>query len=1155
MISLKRGKNNMPGYLEFITEAELVKIIDQHKRKSQSFFPGLIKRLIDETCEDVQYLRAPSANEIHQHGYDVIVKNRKTAKYVPKGVSVWELGTDVDAIKKIKRDLEKRSRDPLCAKQDETTFLLCTPRTAPEAQKADLINNRAGRMAKWKDVLIYDSCIICDWINQSPITCTWLIKKFIDNKFRNFETIENAWENLSSKTSPKLTASFFSYDVPQISKDDIENNSYLIVEADNDIDSYGYTLTSLMRMKKSNVLIVNDEDSLKILLSIASNHIFITRLKPKDLPLKNNNKIISCLSREHGYGKNVTIKLPKRNPENTRNALLEMGVDNVKAYRICDATHSSTYPIIRRISSNNPPTEKEWTRRDDKSIIERLLFIQHFINDSEKKVLEKLTGIEKIRLEDKLKEISIINDSPIQKYSNGYIISSPYEIIDACNITSDSSSYKNANSLLFEIISSIMNHNSWENIPANQIRDDGILPRLARGYIYASYDDNSQFNISNDIDKLLQTDIIIEKGEIALDIFPILSEAAPKILLNYIEQNKESVERLAISNFNSYLFIEESLKIIAEDGYLAEVCNLFIFLNKDFKKTSYYNTPLNALKDLLSIWDEKGINTPDDKIGNIKNIFQRNPKLAIDLVIEIVNERGYIATQRIKEKDYTRDKLTYGTMWEYYKKIIGIILSDSQNYRLVELIEAIIHNLDLLEPLSIEKILDLIDLNLLSDSDAAIISTEIEFRKKSTKNNKTILYALNTFEAKLQRKVAIEKPWLFTEFFNTPINYEDKRIKNRENYINRQRKEHFKRLKQKSKYIEQISKIISNEYYWGIFIVKNDKENIHKYIEPLSSQGKLNVISGIVDGVSKAMRKDIFSEIKPENRQTIIKTCQSDIDQYITKNEEKIYWENKILRKYSKHRYKMMLLYNPIGLIPYIYTNNETPLDIILETFGAINNSKKTDNNIFNVKYELLEIIKRFEHQENNKLDEAVSKLLINGYIDKATEQCNRYFTKNVKAIETLRDARDRFLVYNLFELKLPRNAYAEKGKIGNILSPILNKESDSSIVIVLLRNSLFSAKSESEEKQILQYIESVNKRDELIKKLSIENGLIMYSGNDNDGNDSKTRYAEKYEKYKDAYPNASRIYKTLSEKRKNDMNHLKMFGEIHEIESDQSVI
>ena len=67
----------MPGYLQLITEAKLERIIDESKHKSQSLFPELIKRLIDETCEDVEYLRAPSADEIHQHGYDIIVKNRK----------------------------------------------------------------------------------------------------------------------------------------------------------------------------------------------------------------------------------------------------------------------------------------------------------------------------------------------------------------------------------------------------------------------------------------------------------------------------------------------------------------------------------------------------------------------------------------------------------------------------------------------------------------------------------------------------------------------------------------------------------------------------------------------------------------------------------------------------------------------------------------------------------------------------------------------------------------------------------------------------------------------------------------------------------------------------------------------------------------------
>ena len=63
------------------------------------------------------------------HGPDGIVVNDEKNEYVPKGVSLWEMGTNQNPIQKANEDYDKRTKNPpKRIIKKETTYIQVTPR-------------------------------------------------------------------------------------------------------------------------------------------------------------------------------------------------------------------------------------------------------------------------------------------------------------------------------------------------------------------------------------------------------------------------------------------------------------------------------------------------------------------------------------------------------------------------------------------------------------------------------------------------------------------------------------------------------------------------------------------------------------------------------------------------------------------------------------------------------------------------------------------------------------------------------------------------------------------------------------------------------------------------------------------------------------------
>ena len=145
------------------------------RRDAQEMLPHLIRRLVLETVDHAKLglIRIPVGDEIGQSGYDGQVLTNETHPFVPQGLSVWECGAGAPA-KKLPKEFQGRTANPLCANPKETTIVLVTPH--PWAGKeAALAKWRT--MNAWKGVRVLDHIDLATWLETAPGAARWLARQ------------------------------------------------------------------------------------------------------------------------------------------------------------------------------------------------------------------------------------------------------------------------------------------------------------------------------------------------------------------------------------------------------------------------------------------------------------------------------------------------------------------------------------------------------------------------------------------------------------------------------------------------------------------------------------------------------------------------------------------------------------------------------------------------------------------------------------------------------------------------------------------------------------------------------------------------------------------------------------------------------------------
>jgi len=267
-------------------------------KPAESRFPHIIKTLI---CAVIQpeKLRMPSGDAVWVPGFDGLVENGQTNRFVPTGLSAWELGTDADFRDKANRDYMKRSKDKAedgeekktVQKLDrsQVTFVFVTPLVWKD--KEEWVSNRTSERI-WKDVKVIDGVDIQDWLETAPAVNLQFAAELGIVPEMGLQTLDQAWEEWSYRTEPPASEELVVTGRGEQEKELIERligtPSTFTIRGDSPREACGFALATLRRVSAE-----DERLSLYARTIIADNEEVAARLRY----LKN---LIIVLKQTHG---------------------------------------------------------------------------------------------------------------------------------------------------------------------------------------------------------------------------------------------------------------------------------------------------------------------------------------------------------------------------------------------------------------------------------------------------------------------------------------------------------------------------------------------------------------------------------------------------------------------------------------------------------------------------------------------------------------------------------------------------------------------------------------------------------------------------------------------------------------------------------------
>ena len=191
-----------------LTATEIDTWAKAYPRHAQELLPQLIARLVLCSSPKIVDYNFPIEKGIQFAGYDGVLKSGEATSYFPEGKSVWEFGTNDNALEKFRSDIEKRHSEPLDINIADTTFIFVTLKIWNHRKSIEETVNESKNRYNWKDVRIIDASKIALWLQSHDAVAVWFansIGKHIDG----IRTIEDFWSDHCESTSPKLGVDYF----------------------------------------------------------------------------------------------------------------------------------------------------------------------------------------------------------------------------------------------------------------------------------------------------------------------------------------------------------------------------------------------------------------------------------------------------------------------------------------------------------------------------------------------------------------------------------------------------------------------------------------------------------------------------------------------------------------------------------------------------------------------------------------------------------------------------------------------------------------------------------------------------------------------------------------------------------------------------------
>lgn len=190
-----------------ITREKIESYVDNNHQECRGLIPEFVYTLIATTASNdyLEKFYLPYGDDISLKGFDGIVSYNQNHPYIPKGLSVWEIGTNKDPKRKFDEDFSKAKEKISKLSQDvdihDVTYVAVFPRTISYQNKENWIRQKKKEGSEFKDIRIIDAFLLAQWANQSVSAQLHFSKQFSnfeeDDLLTNIETSQFMYKEMS----------------------------------------------------------------------------------------------------------------------------------------------------------------------------------------------------------------------------------------------------------------------------------------------------------------------------------------------------------------------------------------------------------------------------------------------------------------------------------------------------------------------------------------------------------------------------------------------------------------------------------------------------------------------------------------------------------------------------------------------------------------------------------------------------------------------------------------------------------------------------------------------------------------------------------------------------------------------------------------------
>lgn len=704
--------------MKLINSTQLHDLIKSNKRKAESIFPELIRRLIRNTCNVDCYTHFPNGDAIYTTGWDGTVKSNKVEnRFIPKDNSFWELGTNNNSLAKIKSDYDKRKKMETEFNKFEFAYIAVTAGIIDSVQKEAFVKSITDD-AIFKSGFIIDANDIEEWLEDNIDVAIWLLKVFgKDINSYDIAFISDEWQDIIDECTIALNPDIFLVGNEANSKkfisdisDKRDSNIYNISSPflGNEY-AYYFTIATIMQSPDENLqdkfIVVKSKQALDIVTASLCNKIVLANFNCYDFRFLNKGQN-DYVFFDSSSPADIELNLPQRG--NFIKALEKLDIGKIKAEKLAFLVEYNIIALRRLFSKIPQKRVPFWAKEKEKSdLIPLMLMGELNIEDAgDIDILESIIVCNRDVYVDKLNYWAEIAASPVIKTNSTFRINARKECFSYIKV--DVASYrfrqllkKVEEILLYPLENAdggnwvIPNGTKWSD---NRIRDliDGLI-------IIGDANKSNQNNIDIFMHDLYEK--LLEKEASIVNDFPYFSKMAELSPISFVRFINKLVDdcgdklnailkRKRNGFINNVVYITNALDICTSNDYTAnEAFDVYVKLfysvdniNDLTKKIVEMLLPISTMAGLLRI----PLRTKIDRFFEIaKDQDKEKTKLVAQALYTDNNGPIMIAhhnSYRIDD-EYVEIPLTYQDIFDTRRKVFDWLMENGPTTDAVSLLK------------------------------------------------------------------------------------------------------------------------------------------------------------------------------------------------------------------------------------------------------------------------------------------------------------------------------------------------------------------------------------------------------------------------------------------------------------------------------------